>query len=251
MVGFTQEPELSELASLAHASGVWLIDDIGSGALGPGRPPGVVDEPTVAHAIAAGADLVLFSGDKLLGGPQCGIVVGSQRAIGQIEADPLMRALRLDKLTLAALEATLCLAADAHAATERIPLWSMVATPVSRLEARAEALAKILRDELSLDARVVPAQSFTGGGSAPVQPIPTAAIAISPPLPAHLASEAALARALRQGDPPVVARVQNALVLFDLRTVPGDRDADLLDAIREVCHDRNTTVGSNQAANSE
>ncbi len=110
IVGFSESPELAEIVQLAHAHGLFAIDDIGSGALGPGCPPGEHDEPTAAEGIAAGADLVLFSGDKLLGGPQCGIMVGSREAIGRIEVDPLMRALRVDKLTLAALEATLRLA---------------------------------------------------------------------------------------------------------------------------------------------
>ena len=121
IVGFTESPPLSELVQLAHAHGLWAIDDIGSGALGPGRPPGVVDEPTAAEGLAAGADLVLFSGDKLLGGPQCGIMLGSREAIGRIEVDPLMRALRVDKLTLAALEATLRLAEDCRACRRSDP----------------------------------------------------------------------------------------------------------------------------------
>src|SRR5262249_46763506 len=141
---------------------------------------------------------------------------------------------------LAALEATLQLACDADRAAERIPLWSMLATPVAKLSTRAHALASVLRAELHLTATVVPADSFTGGGSAPVQPIPTAAVALAPPFANHLTSEAALARALRMGDPPVVARVQNGLVFLDLRTVPEDRDPVLLDAIREVCHDRSS-----------
>ena len=102
IVGFTEEVGLDELTRLAHRHGLLMIDDIGSGALAPGRPPGVIDEPFVADGIAAGADLVLFSGDKLLGGPQCGILIGTASTIGQIEADPLMRALRVDKMTLAA-----------------------------------------------------------------------------------------------------------------------------------------------------
>jgi L-seryl-tRNA(Ser) seleniumtransferase len=251
IVGFTEDPDLTDLVRLAHENGLWMIDDVGSGALGLGRPPQVGDEPTVADGIAAGSDLVLFSGDKLLGGPQCGIMVGVEKAVGRVEADPLMRAMRLDKMTLAALEATLRLASDADRAISRIPLWSMITTPVSKLSARAHSLAKVLRDQLGLGATVVPADSFTGGGSAPIHPIPSAAVAISPPFAAHLDSESALAKALRQGDPPVVARVQKGLVLFDLRTVPEDRDADLLDAVREVCHDRSTTARSDAPGSPE
>jgi len=249
IVGFTEDPELSDLVRLAHDNGLWMIDDIGSGALGPGQPLQAGDEPTVALGVSAGADLVLFSGDKLLGGPQCGIMVGTDEAIGRVEGDPLARALRLDKMTLAALEATLRLVADADRATARIPLWSMITTPISTLAIRAEKLVAVLRDELGLSAAVVPADSFIGGGSAPIHPIPTAAVGISPPFPAHHDSEAALARALRQGVPPVVARVQKGMILLDLRTVSEDRDPDLLDAVREVCHDRSTRAFSNGPVN--
>jgi L-seryl-tRNA(Ser) seleniumtransferase len=245
LVGFTEDPELGELVRLAHEHGLWAIDDIGSGALGPGRPPQVGDEPTAAAGIAAGADIVLFSGDKLLGGPQCGIMVGTDKAISQIESDPLMRALRLDKMTLAALEATLLLACDADRACERIPLWAMIANPVANLRARAETMAAVLFSELGLRAAVVPAESFIGGGSAPYQPLPTAAVGLSPPFPPPHDSEAAFATALRQGEPSVVARVQKGLVILDLRTVTDDGDRDLLDAIRKVCHDRVTPVPSN------
>jgi L-seryl-tRNA(Ser) seleniumtransferase len=245
MIGFTEDAELNDLVRLAHEHGLWVIDDVGSGALGPGCPPRVGDEPTVADGIKAGADLVLFSGDKLLGGPQCGIMAGTEKAVGRVESDPLMRALRLDKLTLAALEATLRLALDPERAASRIPLWSMISMPIARLSQRARSLATVLRDELGLCAAVVPAESFIGGGSAPVQPIPTSAVGISPPFPTPLDSEGALARALRQGDPPVVTRVQKGLVLLDLRTIPEDRDPDLLDAVRKVCHDRSASVRSN------
>jgi L-seryl-tRNA(Ser) seleniumtransferase len=245
IVGFTEDPELASLVGLAHEHNLWMIDDIGSGALAPGRPPGIAGEPTATEGIAAGADLVLFSGDKLLGGPQCGIMAGTAQAIALVESDPLMRALRLDKLTLAALEATLSLVADQSRAVERIPLWSMISAPLSTLQARAAALAETLRQVVRLNATVVPADSFIGGGSAPVSSLATAAVAVAPPFPEPHHSEAALAHALRQGDPPVVARVQKGLVHFDMRTVPPDRDQDLLDSIRKVCHDRNTQARDN------
>jgi L-seryl-tRNA(Ser) seleniumtransferase len=244
IVGFTEEPELAELVALAHDRGLSVIDDIGSGALGPDRPPGVSDEPSAAAGIAAGADLVLFSGDKLLGGPQCGIIAGTAQAVAQIERDPLMRALRLDKMTLAALEATLLLASDPDRAVSRIPLWSMIDAPVAALSERATRLAAVFRDELNLNAAAVAAESYVGGGAAPVQPIPTATVVVSPPFPIHLGSEAALALALRRGDPPVVTRVQKGLVVFDLRTITEDRLPVLLDAVRKVCHDRNSQAGS-------
>ena len=245
IVGFTEDAGLSELVQLAHEKNLWMIDDIGSGALGPGRPPKIGDEPTAVGAIAAAADLVLFSGDKLLGGPQCGIMAGALRAVARVESDPLMRALRLDKMTLAALEATLLLACDTDRAAETIPLWSMIATRVEHLADRARKLAATFRSELGLNARAVPADSYLGGGSAPVQPIPSVAVAVSPPFPVDRDSESKLAQALRQGNPPVVTRVQKGLVLFDLRTVTADQDPVLLDAVRKVCHDRNTQTGSN------
>ena len=200
IVGFTEDAGLAELVQLAHDKDLWMIDDIGSGALGPGRPPQVGDEPTAAAGIAAGADLVLFSGDKLLGGPQCGIMAGTAQAVGRVEADPLMRALRLDKMTLAALEATLLLACDPDRAVDRIPLWSMIATPVSSAVGTCRRSSRRSSAPSSgLNAAAVPAESYLGGGSAPVQPIPSVAVAVSPPFPARHDSEAELARALRQG----------------------------------------------------
>ena len=251
IVGFTEDAGLDELVQLAHARNLWMIDDIGSGAIGPGRPPHTDDEPTATAAIAAGADLVLFSGDKLLGGPQCGIMAGTALAVARVEADPLMRALRLDKMMLAALEATLLLACDPDHARERIPLWSMITTPVEALSERARGLAENLRSELGLNAAAVPVESYLGGGSSPSQPIPSVAVAISPPFPIGRTTESELARALRQGDPPVVARVQKGVILFDLRTVPADHDAVLLDSVRKVCHDRKTQAGSNGPPHAE
>ena len=127
----------------------------------------------------------MFSGDKLLGGPQCGIMAGTGQAIDRVESDPLDARLRLDKMTLAALEATLRLALDPERAAARIPLWSMIATPVAALSQRATRTRRqLFAIELGYHAAVVPAESFLGGGSAPIQPIPTAAVAISPPFPA-------------------------------------------------------------------
>jgi L-seryl-tRNA(Ser) seleniumtransferase len=240
IVGFTEHPDFAELVQLAHAHGLWAIDDIGSGALRPGCPPGVGDEPTAVDGIAAGADLVLFSGDKLLGGPQCGILVGSREAIGRIEVDPLMRALRVDKMTLAALEATLRLAMDPDHAAGRIPLWSMISAPLSEIQARADALAGRIRSEIGLNATRVPSEAFIGGGSVPIHPIPSAAVALGPPFPitGEEGSESGWAEALRRADPPVVGRVQGGLVLLDLRTVSRDQDSRLLDVMRGLCQDK-------------
>jgi L-seryl-tRNA(Ser) seleniumtransferase len=244
IVGFTEEPGLGELVALAHDRGLSMIDDIGSGAIRPGQPAGADDEPTAAAAIAAGADLVLFSGDKLLGGPQCGILTGTAGAIAQVERDPLMRALRLDKMTLAALEATLLLARDHDRAAGRIPLWSMMDASVATLMDRAKNLASVFCAELGLNAAAVAGESYLGGGSAPVQPIPTTTVVVSPPFPTPFGSEGELARALRRGDPPVVTRVQKGLVVFDLRTITEDDLPVMLDSVRKVCHDRNSQPSS-------
>jgi L-seryl-tRNA(Ser) seleniumtransferase len=215
-----------------------MIDDIGSGALRPGQPPGIASEPDATTSLAVGADLVLFSGDKLLGGPQCGILLGTATAIERIESDPLMRALRVDKMTLAALEATLGLLARGESGAERIPTWRMVAIPLPELKARAERFADVLRGELGLQASVIATESFIGGGSTPVQPLPTTAVTIAPPFPSPCTSEGAWAQALRMGSPPVVARVWRGSVLFDLRTVAPCEEVSLLDAIRRTCHDQ-------------
>src|SRR4029077_12613409 len=165
IIGFTEDVPIADLASLAHAHGLIAIDDIGSGALRPGSPPHVRDEPTAAEGLAAGADLVLFSGDKLLGGPQCGILVGTSETIGRIQSDPLMRALRVDKMTLAALEATLRLALDPALAGERIPLWAFLNIPLVSLLDRAGRLAGAFQSELGLATSVIESTTFLGGGS--------------------------------------------------------------------------------------
>ncbi len=156
-----------------------------------------------------------------------------------------MRALRLDKMTLAALEATLRLACDRETAAARIPLWSMVSAPLASLAARAERVASQFRADCSLVAEAVEAESYLGGGSAPVQPIPTVAVAVSPPFPGQNLSAASFAQALRQGDPPVVTRVHKGCVFFDMRTVDEDRESDMLDVVRKVCHDRSSQASSN------
>jgi L-seryl-tRNA(Ser) seleniumtransferase len=237
IVGFTEEVRIDDLARLAHARGLVMIDDIGSGALAPGQPPTVGDEPIVSEELAAGADLVLFSGDKLLGGPQCGIMLGAASVIERVSADPLMRALRVDKLTLAALGSTLKLIHQGMG-TEKIPLWRMLSIPLSQLETRAGRIAEVLRLEFGLAVTVVTSESFIGGGSVPVQPIPTLAVSVGPPFPPKYNSEGAWACALRTGRPPVVPRVQHGTVLFDLRTVAQSEDTSLLEAIRHTLRDQ-------------
>jgi L-seryl-tRNA(Ser) seleniumtransferase len=231
VVGFTEEVAIADLARLGRDRGLRVIDDIGSGAIAPGLPPGVRGEPTAVEGVEAGADLCLFSGDKLLGGPQCGLLVGSKEAVGLARRDPLMRALRVDKMTLAALEATLILALDPALAGRRIPLWSFLHVELPALLARAESLAEAIRRDAGLDATVVESTAFLGGGSAPLEPIPTAVVRVAAPFPFASPTEGAWARALRLGDPSVVARVQGGAVLFDLRAVTDAEDAVILEAI--------------------
>jgi L-seryl-tRNA(Ser) seleniumtransferase len=234
IVGFTEDVPIAPLAALAHARGLWAVDDVGSGALAPGRPANVAGEPTIAEGLAAGADLVLASGDKLLGGPQCGLILGSHAAVARVERDPLMRALRVDKLTLAALEATLRLALDPALANSRIPLWAFLNASPDAVAARAERLAGRFRDELGLGATVEATEAFPGGGSAPGEALRSWGVRLDPPPRAPALGEAEWARALRAGEPPVVPRVQGGAVLLDLRAVPEGDDGRLFDAIRDA-----------------
>ncbi len=226
IVGFTEQPELSELCEAAHARGLLLLDDIGSGALLDTTAFGLAPEPTVQGSLQAGADLVLFSGDKLLGGPQAGIVVGRAELVARLRRHPLARALRADKATIAALAATLMHYARGEALRE-VPVWRMIATPAAALERRARAWAAALGDAAG-PARVVPTRSMVGGGSLPEESLPSYALALTPPSPERLA------RLLRTGDPPVVARVERDAVLLDPRTVDPSEDAALLVALRRA-----------------
>ena len=232
VVGFTESVGIAELAALGRSRGLRTVDDIGSGALGPDSPPHVVGEPTFAEGLSAGADLVLGSGDKLLGGPQCGLLVGRRDAIALVESDPLARAVRVDKMTVAALEATLRLALDPGLAARRIPLWSFLKTPVADLHARAERLAGALRDDPGWNAVAVETTAYLGGGSLPGEALPSAGVRVGPPWPAPWTSEGGWARALRLGDPAVVPRVQGGAVLFDLRALDPADDPSLLAALR-------------------
>lgn len=227
VVGFTESVSIAELAALGRSRGLTTIDDIGSGAIRPGLPPRVHGEPTIAEGLSAGADLVLCSGDKLLGGPQCGLLLGRRAAVARVDSDPLMRALRVDKMTLAALEATLRLALSPEIAAREIPLWSFFSAPLDTLHARAHALADRLRAELGLTAEVVDSTAYPGGGSLPQEPLPSAAVRVAHPE----SSEADWARTLRLGDPPVIARRHRGEIHFDLRALSPDDDARLVAAV--------------------
>lgn len=222
-IGFTAEVPLAELVALAHAANRPVLDDLGSGTLLDTGRYGLSPEPTVQESVAAGADLVTFSGDKLLGGPQAGLIVGRGDLVAQLRRHPLTRALRVDKSTLAALQATLLHYLRGEAERE-IPVWRMVAAPLEALAGRAEALAAALRAR-GVPAAVVPAQSTVGGGSLPGETLPTRAVALA------LESPDAFAAALRRGDPPIVGRIQEGQLLLDPRTVAPEEDAALMEGV--------------------
>ena len=208
IVGFTERPSLAELAEVARRHGVPLIEDLGSGTLVPFH-----DEPTAGSVLAAGADLVCFSGDKLLGGPQAGIVLGRADLVEQLRRHPLHRALRADKLTLAALEGTLALYLDPARALREIPVLRMLSEDVAAVRARAERLAAAVGGE------VEETVARAGGGALPLADVPSFACSVEEPL----------AEALRLGDPPVVGLVRDGRCLLDCRTL-SDGEADLVAA---------------------
>jgi L-seryl-tRNA(Ser) seleniumtransferase len=230
VVGFTSAPALSELAALAQENDLPLYEDAGSGALLDLTPHGLSGEPAISDSIREGAHVVTFSGDKLLGASQAGCIVGRRALVAQCRAHPLYRALRADKLALAALEATL----DAHrrgTAFDEIPALRMLAVTREEIERRARALVRrARRDAGELSFQIVAGQSAIGGGSAPTTHPPTALIAIAH---ARLSADEVAAR-LRASSPPVVARVLADRVVLDLRTVTAAEEPELLDALAAI-----------------
>jgi L-seryl-tRNA(Ser) seleniumtransferase len=222
LVGFTSEPELAEIAAAAHQAGIPLADDLGSGTLLDTSLYGLAHEPTVTESLRSGADLVCFSGDKLLGGPQAGIILGRAHLVSRLKSHPLARALRADKLCLAALSATL-----AHylrdEAPQAVPIWRMIAAPADSLLLRAQAWA----DALS-QGEVIPGLSTIGGGSLPGEMLPTYLLALPAPNPTRAMAQ------LRRLQPPIIARLEDDRLLFDPRTVLPEEDASLLQGIRQA-----------------
>ena len=222
--GFTERPELREVAALGARFDVPVVEDLGSGLLA--ETPGTAGEPTVRASIEAGVAACTFSGDKLIGGPQAGIVAGNEAVVDGVRTHPLMRALRVDKLTYAALEATL-LEHAAGRASDTVPVARMITTPVADLEARAEALRARLGAHPGLAVSVQPTEAAIGGGSTPGVTVPSRAVALEP----EDRTAADLAAALRGGRPAVVGRISDGRVLLDLRTVDPARDDALADAV--------------------
>ena len=225
--GFTERPALAELVDLGRRFDVPVVEDLGSGCLR--AIAGIADEPTVGASIAAGVAVCTFSGDKLLGGPQAGVIAGRRAELARIGSHPLMRALRVDKLTYAALEATLIEHATGHAG-DNVPVVRMIETPVEQLEARADALRSRLTDVPGLSVSSAATESTIGGGSTPGVTLPSRALAVE----AAGRSPAALSKALRAGMPPVIGRIAGNRLLLDLRTVDPQEDALLATALGDA-----------------
>jgi L-seryl-tRNA(Ser) seleniumtransferase len=219
--GFTETPDPQALADLAHGHGAIVVDDLGSGAFLPTERYGLAHEPMPSERLAAGADVVTFSGDKLVGGPQAGLIVGRADLIARIRRDPLARAMRPDKVTLAAVAATLGLYRAGRAEAE-IPVWRMIAAAPDTLRERAEAIAGRLADAVD----VLPTEATVGGGSLPGEVLPSFGLGL------RRGSAERTLTALRRGSPAVVARIEGGRVILDLRTVEPGRDAELEAAIR-------------------
>jgi L-seryl-tRNA(Ser) seleniumtransferase len=221
-IGFTESVSIDALAAIARRHDLLLVDDIGSGALLDTTPYGLDPEPMVQDSLRAGADLVAFSGDKLLGGPQAGLIVGRRDLIDRLRRHPLARAVRADKLCLAALAATL----DHYRrgeALEQVPVWRMIAMPLAHIEARAAGWAAALGEQAS----VLASESMVGGGSLPGATLPTRVLAVT------VHDPDAIAGRLRAADVPVIARIHEGRLLFDPRTVRPDQDEALLAALHE------------------
>ncbi|WP_052887441.1 L-seryl-tRNA(Sec) selenium transferase [Thermogemmatispora carboxidivorans] len=224
LTGFVESTPVGELVHLAHDHGLLVMEDLGSGCLIPSERYGLAHEPMPQESLAAGVDLVCFSGDKLLGGPQAGIILGRSALLERIARHPLMRALRVDKLTLAALEATLRHYQRGEA-EEAIPVWRMIAFPLARLQERATRWAQTLQGQ-GVAASVRPGESTIGGGSLPGETLPTALLALEEgQVPCPLEE---LARRLRSRPVPIVGRILRDALLLDPRTVLEEQDEELL-----------------------
>ncbi len=222
IVGFTSEPGLDEIADVAHEAGILVVDDLGSGTLLDTARYGLAHEPMVQESLAQGADIVCFSGDKLLGGPQAGIIVGRADLLAKLKKHPLARAIRADKLCLAALSATLLHYLKDEAERE-VPIWRMIAASQEAIRERARAWVDTLGQ-----GEVIPAESTVGGGSLPGESLPTYVLAI------QARGLKRLMEKLRAGSPPVIARTQDDRAIFDPRTVLPEQDSALLAALQSA-----------------
>jgi L-seryl-tRNA(Ser) seleniumtransferase len=228
IVGFTEQPSLAELVALGRRHGIAVVEDLGSGALIDLRALGMMDEPSVIDNLRAGVDVVTYSGDKLLSGPQAGVISGRKDLVARLRGNPLFRALRVDKLTYAALEATLL--AYVRQDYESIPALRMLGTSSEHIKERAEALAARLGRIHGIRAEVVAGESVIGGGAAPGARLPTFLVAIT----AEQFGADTLTQRIGESNPPVVARVDEGRVVVDLRTVFPEQDKLLIEAFGQA-----------------
>jgi L-seryl-tRNA(Ser) seleniumtransferase len=230
IIGFASSPPRPELAALAHEAGLPLYEDAGSGLLSDLSQYGLDDEPLVPKLVADGADVVSFSGDKLLGSVQAGLIVGKADLVQRLRKHPLYRALRSDKLRLAALEATL----DAHHrnASEEIPALHMLTLPADEIENRAKLIIHQIAGEgkNALNASLLPGESAIGGGAGPTTAPPTSLIALTH----ELLSAQEIEILLRKSTPPIISRISDGKVLLDIRTVFPDEESHLVDSLRSI-----------------
>jgi L-seryl-tRNA(Ser) seleniumtransferase len=232
-IGFVESPDPMQLAEVAHRFGAIVVDDLGSGALLDTAAFGLAHEPTPRERLDAGADIVTFSGDKLVGGPQAGIIAGRADLVERLRRDPLARAMRPDKVILAALAATLRLYRSGEAQAE-IPIWRQIGASLSVLEERARAIAEAVS---APGVRPAPTESAIGGGSLPGQTLPSWSVAIDTSTPGQLA------KALRVGTPAVIGRIVDGAVILDLRTVDPDDDQMLATTLRAALAGVRRSVG--------
>jgi len=232
VLGFTAEVSLKELVALGQAKGLPVMEDLGSGCFIDLAEYGIEREPTVQEAIEAGVDVVTFSGDKLLGGPQAGIILGKKEYLDILKKNPLNRSLRIDKLTLAGMESTIRAYLNKAEAIKNLPVLRMLTCPLEELERRSKRLQRKLAKELSsvCQVKLKEETSQVGGGALPLQILPTRVIALRP----LEISAADLEKKLRHTDPPVIARVKEEEVLLDLRTVAETEEKLLLEGVRQA-----------------
>lgn len=229
IVGFTRETSIAELVSLGRELGIPVMSDLGSGSLVDFEKFGLPPEPTVQEALAAGADVVTFSGDKLLGGPQAGIILGKKALLEKVKRNPLTRAFRIDKFTVAALEATLREYLDPAAALKNIPTLRMLTADSAVLKRRAEQFARRLREHVGEMAEVDVRNGFSrvGGGAMPTAELPTGLVEVVP----TACSVTEMSRRLREGEPAVLARLQDDRLLLDMRTIQPEEEESLIYAL--------------------
>ena len=220
VVGFTAEVSLPELVDLGAAHQLPVMEDLGSGTFIDFSKYGLLKEPTVQESVTAGADVITFSGDKLLGGPQSGIIVGKKEVIDRIKKNPITRALRIDKLTLAALESTLRLYRDVDKAARIIPTLRMILLPLDEIQKRAQQLADALKksSDARLHIQLIERSSKTGGGALPLMELPSLCVGIQ----IEGISPNALEKTMRSNDPPIIGRIEDDLFVMDPRTIQKD-----------------------------